>query len=855
MNRNNTWRFIIVIAIVALSLYEIYPPTNRNLLQVFRENASNTDENFSKIVSAAQTRNATNSDRAYLNLLDAVGTNNITRYFPQYTDTNDIHPTTSILNKIQKASLGHIHLGIDLQGGTSFLVELNTNNLGNVVTVTNDLGVVESRTNTVELSSALSQAVDVLRKRVDKFGVAEPVIQPEGNNRISIQMPGLSASQMDEVETAIQKIAFLEFYMVHPDSDALIKEGNPVPGYHIMSQQVKEQNGTQVVLRYLVKNKAEMVGGISAAYPIRDDYGRPEIHFELDSAHTDKFADITRANVGHKLAVVLDGDLQTAPVIQSELRGSGVIEGQYTDQEARTLANVLQNPLQTPVHIIDKNEVEPTLGRDTIKSGVWASIYGIIAVSAFMLCYYFLAGAIANVALITNVIILLGIIAGKPQTLTLPGIAGLVLTVGMAVDANVLIYERIREEKAKGKSLRGAVAAGYDRAFGTIFDSHVTTLISAIVLWVMGTGSIKGFGFSLTWGVAASLFTSLVVTRLLFDFLLNRNMIKDLRMLHLIPATMKLDFMKLAIPAFVASWMLIIIGNSYGIFVRGHDVFGVEFTGGEKIVLNVDPSHKPGVDEVRKIATTISGREVLVAYQHNVASGADSLQVTARASDKGDDTAVGTNIFAALKKQFPDAGFGEKPRSVSFEGPIVGEEIQQTAVVASLVAMFFILIYVAIRYEFSFAVGAIVAIIHDILMTLGWYFLAQRELNATTMAAVLTIIGFSINDTIVIFDRIREDLRLGVRGTFRELMNQALNQTLSRTIITSGTVFLATLSLFIFGGGEINDFAFTFLIGIITGTYSSIYIASAIVLWWHKGQRPRIGSSSQIAVEATAPAR
>jgi SecD/SecF fusion protein len=348
----------------------------------------------------------------------------------------------------------------------------------------------------------------------------------------------------------------------------------------------------------------------------------------------------------------------------------------------------------------------------------------------------------------------------------------------------------------------------------------------------------------------------------MFDFLLSRNLIKDLKMLHLIPATMKLDFMKLAIPAFIASWLLIVAGNSYGFFGRGfygpHGIFGVEFTGGEKMVLYVDSQHKPGVDEIRKVAKDISGREVLINYQHNVATAADTLQVTVRASDKGDEAAISDNIFQALKKQFPEANFGGpngRPLNVSQEGPIVGEEIQETAIIASLVAIFGILIYVAIRYEFSFAVGAVIAILHDVLMTLGCYFLAGRELNATTVAAVLTIIGFSINDTIVIFDRIREDLRLGVRGTFREVMNQALNQTLSRTIITSGTVFIATLSLFIFGGGEINDFAFTFLVGIITGTYSSIYIASAIVLWWHKGQRPNIGSAAQVVAEPAVKAR
>jgi SecD/SecF fusion protein len=825
------------------------------LIQVFRENARAVDDNFVKIVQHAQDLSKTRPDREYANLVEAIGTNDITGYFPQFTKQSQVHPTTSILNAVQREAMGNIHLGIDLQGGTSFLVEMDTNNLVHVDIVTNKLGKAESVTNVVDTSGALSQAVEVLRKRVDQFGVAEPVIQPEGNNRISIQLPGLSEAQMEDARKNISKVAYLQFFLVDPESAKHLKDGMSVAGYQVMAQERSLPNGTKAVERYLVKKNAEMQGGISSAWVSRDNFGRPQIEFRLDSAHSDQFYQITKANVGKQLAIVLDGELQTAPKINDALSGGGVITGDYSEEEARTLVNVLQNPLQAPVHIIDSNEVDPTLGKDSIVSGYHAALYGILAVAGFMLIYYRIAGLVADIALILNIIILLGVMCSIDTTLTLPGIAGVVLTIGMAVDANVLIFERIREESSKGKSLRGAVEAGYDRAFGTIFDSHVTTLISSIILIFMGTGSVKGFGVSLTIGVAASLFTALVVTRLIFDFLISRNLIKKISMLHLIPATMKLDFMRWAKPAFAASWLLIIIGMSYGIFHRGHDVFGVEFTGGEKMVLNVDPQHKPDVDEVNKTAKAVSGRDVLAGYQRNVATGKDTLQVTARTSTKGDDAAVADKIFQALKTKFPDAQFGDKALSVSEEGPIVGEEIPQAAIIASILAMFGILIYVAFRYEFSFAVGAVVAIIHDVLMTLGWYFLAGRELNATTVAAVLTIIGFSINDTIVIFDRIREDLRLGVRGTFRELMNQALNQTLSRTIITSGTVFLATLSLFIFGGGEINDFAFTFLIGIITGTYSSIYIASALVLWWHKGQRPKIGASTQIVVEPNVPAR
>ncbi|HKI68348.1 MAG TPA: protein translocase subunit SecF, partial [Verrucomicrobiae bacterium] len=384
-------------------------------------------------------------------------------------------------------------------------------------------------------------------------------------------------------------------------------------------------------------------------------------------------------------------------------------------------------------------------------------------------------------------------------------------------------------------------SAGYDKAFSTIFDSNLTTLISSVILIFMGTGPVKGFGVTLTIGVCVSLFTALVVTRLVFDWLLAKDILKKLTMLHIVRGT-KIDFMRWAVPAFIASWLLILIGNGYGIFGRGRDVLGVEFAGGDKVTMSFDQAHKVGVDDLRSALNKLGLGDVMIAYQHNLSTGTDTLGVTVRSTGTGAQAIakgeIAQDVTGELNKAFPQAHFEKEGEAMV--GPTVSQQVTQTAILASLLAMFGILIYVAFRYEFSFAVGAVIAIIHDVFMTLGWYFLTGRELNGTTVAAVLTIIGFSINDTIVIFDRIREDLKLGVRGTFKEVMNQALNQTLSRTIITSGTVFLATLALYIFGGGVINDFAFTFLVGILTGTYSSIYIASALVLWWHKGQRPTI---------------
>ncbi len=463
-----------------------------------------------------------------------------------------------------------------------------------------------------------------------------------------------------------------------------------------------------------------------------------------------------------------------------------------------------------------------------------------------MLCYYWIAGIAANIALLTNIIIVLGVMCAAGATFTLPGIAGAVLTVGMAVDANVLIYERIREELAKGKSLRGAIDAGYARAFGTIFDSHVTTLISSVILIWQGTGEIKGFGVTLTIGVAASLFTALVVTRLIFNFLVERNILQSLRMLHVIKSS-RVNFMAIAKPLFIVTWLFVVASLGFGI-TRGDKLFGVDFLGGDSTVYSF--TQKVGVDEIRSAVTSAGEKDPQIQYQKDAGgNGAVTLRVT---------TSIGSSdkVEAALDQKFPDAHF--KAIGKQQVGAIVGQEIQRSAVVASLFAMLGILIYVSLRYEFSFAVAAIIAVLHDVLLTLGAFCIANyvsgREFNATVVAAVLTIIGFSINDKIVIFDRIREDLKLGVRGSFKEIINQALNQTLSRTIITSSTVFLATLSLFIFGGGVINDFAFTFLIGIITGTYSSIYIASVLVLWWHKGERPNL-ASSQVAVPDSTSAK
>lgn len=833
MTRNHFWKLLFILFVLGWSVYELYPPTGKNLINHFDERARNRDAALTNILTRARELDKANPVRTYGNLFDAVGTNEIARYF-NFDVSAQKRPTTYILGRLQREAAGKIKLGLDLQGGTSFLMGMETRTLS-----TNQ-----------PRDQVMAQAVEVLRRRVDKFGVAEPLIQPAGENRILVQLPGLSEDDRESARRQLSKAAFLEFRMVHEDSQQLLTQGLSAPGYEKLAMTHKQEDGSKVMGYYLVKKQAEE--GLTGKYVTRAGVYRdpvtsqPQIHFELNAEGAEKFGSITRkyspkGNQYYQLAIVLDGELASAPRIMGPIEGGrGQITGDFELKEAIELANTLENPLEAQVSILEERAVDPSLGVDTIRSGVRSAVYGTLAVAVFMLIYYMLSGLVANVALMANIIMLLGVMCSVGTVLTLPGIAGIVLTIGMAVDANVLIYERLREELAKGKSLKGAISAGYDRAFATIFDSHLTTLISSVILIYLGTGPIKGFGVTLTIGVALSLFTALVITRLIFDFMTTNNLVRGLPMLHLI-RNPHVNFMKYAKVAFAVSWAIILIG-----LILGKKQMGIDFAGGDSLVLRF--SQKVPVEQITSTIESLGIKDPRIQYQRDMVTAAETLRITA-AKDSG------PKIETALQSKFPAAKL--QRAALESVGATIGNEILETGLLATLVSLFLILVYVAIRYEFSFAVGAVLAVVHDMLMTVGCYCLAGREFNATFVAAILTIIGFSINDTIVIFDRIREDLKLGVRGTFTEIINRALNETLSRTVITSGTVFLATMSLYLFGGGAINDFAFTFLIGIITGTYSSIYIASALVLWWHKGQRPPTapGPNTQIVVSEQPAAK
>ncbi|MCX7824938.1 MAG: protein translocase subunit SecD [Verrucomicrobiae bacterium] len=830
MQRPLLGRSLLILFIVAMSFYAMWPPRDQDLIATFERTATNKDEAFAKLMEAVRKAQAAAPDRAFGNLRNAVEEQKIDlrKYFPDVAKRDSKTPNADILAFVQKRNAGKIRLGLDLKGGTSFLVELDV-----------------SRLDGYRREEAVLQAIETFRKRVDKLGVAEPLLQKVGENRILIQLPGLNEADKEMARTIIQKTAYLEFKLVYqpedpnePSMEELIQRGDIPPDYEVKEYQEKDRDGIFRPVKILVTKrpagpaKTPLTGRyLKRASVNYDNVGMPMIAFQFDSEGAQIFGKVTSENIGRQLAIVLDGEVKSAPVIRSAIYGSGVIEGNFDMAEAVALANVLENPLEAPAKILEERGVDPSLGSNNIASGVRAAILGAVFVVVFMVMYYWRAGVIANIALLLNIIILFGVMATLGSTLTMPGIAGIVLTVGMAVDANVLIYERFREEQRAGKAMRAVIEAGFNKAWSAILDSNVTTILAAVILIMFGAGSVKGFGLTLTIGIAANIFTAVVGTRLIMDFLYQRGWLNRLGMMRWVGET-KIDFMGVSKWAFFASWLLIAVGTvSFvqrgGLHLNG-EIYGVDFAGGDSLTLTF--ARRVDVDKLDAAITAAGVRGSLIQYQKDVGSGKEFLEVK-----------IGYNeaekIEKVLHEKFPEAKFNRV--GIERVGPTVGIELLKGAGWAIFWGLVMITLYVTFRFEFPFAVAALVATLHDVLMTLGWYCLTGREFSAPIVAAMLTIIGYSINDTIVVFDRIREDLKLGLLGahSYKGLMNRAINETLSRTLLTSTTTLCATIILFIYGTGTIQDFAFCFLVGILTGTYSSIFIASPIVLFWHRREQ------------------
>ena len=705
-----------------------------------------------------------------------------------------------------------INLGLDLKGGMHLLLKVDTSNLSSQAKV-----------------DAADRAVEVIRNRIDQFGVRETSIQRQGEDEIVVQLPGVT--DRDRAIDIIGKTALLEFKLVSNDTDKLREAiaGTVAEGYELKySQEDKEP--------LLLEKQAVLTGDTltnAGVHFSQSQFNEPVVGLQFNAEGAKKFAEITAANIGRRLAIVLDGKVQSAPNIKEAIpSGEAVISGRFDVEQAQDLALVLRvGALPAPMRVEEERTVGPLLGQDSINKGVKASIIGSILVFAFMAAYYLLAGIIADIALILNLLMIMGglgllpvLFPGVSATLTLPGIAGIVLSLGMAVDANVLINERIREELNAGRNMRAAITNGYSKAFSAIFDSNLTTLIAAFLLFQFGTGPIRGFAVTLTIGLIASMFTAIVVTRTIFEVLLNTGLLKkSLPMLRLIRET-KLDFIGKRKIFYAISLIVIVIGlASY--FKKGKQAYGIDFAGGQLQEYSFKTA--PAIEEVRQALKEINLADASIQQFKD-----NPKAVLIRTTE--DKSKV---LTEKLKEKFPAQDI--QILRIERVGPVAGKHLKSKAGYALIWSLIGILIYVAFRFKHvNFAVAGVLALIHDVLVALGFLAATGRPIDLLSVTAFLTIAGYSINDTIVIYDRVRENARLFRKLTLPELINLSVNQTLGRTILTSGVTLLVVLAILFYGGEVLSNFAFTLLVGFISGVYSTVYIASPLVLAWsRKGSR------------------
>ncbi len=713
-----------------------------------------------------------------------------------------ILPPFSIKDKDGKVvQKGKINLGLDLQGGMHVVLKVDISKVP-----------ADARKDAVE------RVIEIIRNRVDQFGVGEMSIQRQGKENIIVQLPGVT--DRDRALEIIGKTAHLEFKLVSDNAEDIKKALNnePVEGYE-MKYLERDSGGREPML---ISKEASLAGDciVNAKTDFSSrGFGEPYVSLALNAKGAEQFYVITQANVGKRLAIVLDGKVQSAPVIREPIpSGQAQISGNFTVQEANDLSIVLRaGALPAPVIVEEERTVGPLLGADSIKSGLNAAAIGTLLVVGFMIFYYRLGGVIASFALALNVLLILACLAIFKGTLTLPGIAGLILTIGMAVDANVLVYERIREELALGKSLRAAIAAGYHRALSAIVDSNVTTLVAAALIFQFGSGPIRGFAVTLTIGLLANLFTAVTCTRVIIELLCDQFGLSKLTFMNVFKKQTNIDFIGKRRICYILSAILIIGGIT--VFVmRGDKNYGVDFSGGTLQQFMFD---KPvNLDRVRAILKDIGhGSAAIQQY-------GDPKELIIRTQDN-----ITTQLTGEFRKKMEDNKF--QILRVETVGPAVGRDLRKNALTSLALGLVGIMLYVMIRFDLKYGLAGIIALFHDVIIAAGALAITQRQFDLTTVAALLTIAGFSMNDTVVIYDRIRENLRIVKKGSFNEIVNLSVNQMLGRTILTTGVTMLAVVSLLIFGGEVLNNFSFCIFVGFLAGVYSTVYIASPMVISWH----------------------
>ena len=697
--------------------------------------------------------------------------------------------------------------------------------------------------------NAVNQSLEIIRNRIDQFGVSEPVVLRQGENQIVVQLPGVK--DPDRAMGLIGQTAQLEFKLVSEASsvnlpqliDETVKggqwregesrrqlnlalqsrlpQGTEIFFEKVVDPQTKRESRVPLLLETPVLMTGEMVK--NAQVRIGGTFNEPYVSLDLTGHGGRVFANLTEKSVGRRLAIVLDENVRSAPVIREKiLGGSAQISGSFTHEEATDLAIVLRvGALPAPVDVIQNLTVGASLGQDSIRDGIYSGLAGALMVVLFMIVYYRTSGLIANISLAFNILLLFVALAMLGSTLTLPGIAGIILSVGMGVDANILIYERMRDEFALGKSVRAGVDAGFNRAFWSIVDGQVTTLITALVLFLFGTGPIKGFAITLTFGILFNLFAVLFFSRLMFDSLLSLKILKKISFLQMIGKT-SFDFMSVRKIAFACSSALVVLGLiAFVQILRGHANMGVDFTGGTLLQY--------------RTAAPFSLEEVRGHLRDQGFTGIDLQQVTSEnqliVKVKQSEEKIGNlsdRITTSLAGKEFGAGFTLESKSEI--GASVSADLRSKAIISVVLSMLGVIAYLALRFDFRFSVAATVATLHDVLAVLGICWLAGKEINLLIITALLTLAGYSLNDTVVIFDRIRENMHKEEAGSFYQIINDSINQVLGRSFITGLSVLFCLTSLFFFGGATLHDFSFALLVGMAVAFFSSVFVASPLLV-------------------------
>jgi preprotein translocase subunit SecD len=729
------------------------------------------------------------------------------------TKPEDFARAGEILNAMAQPVGGLLSGGFGMGGGVVG---------GGTDLVIEDVGDQTYRVSMSEIAVAeltnrtMQQSLEIIRRRIDEAGTREPSIQRQGADRILIQVPGIGSA--DELLGLIGRTAKLTFHMVEGYGSDSLTAG---PGQMVVRD---VEDGTP----YLVERRADITGEhlVDSQMGFHPDSGQPVVNFRFDAAGGRIFGNLTSAHVGELFAIVLDNEVISAPRINSPiLGGAGYIEGNFTVESATELSILLRSgALPASIKVLEQRTVGPDLGADSIAKGKAATLIAFAAVLIFMGVYYGLFGLFANIALLLNVGLIFALLSVIGATLTLPGIAGIVLTIGMAVDANVLIFERIKEELRTSKSVTRAIERGYEHAYSAIFDANITTLIAAVILFGMGSGPVKGFAVTLGFGIVTSVFTAVMVVRMMIGVYVRMRQPKTLKvsLFKVIPEKTKVGFMAvrkfcagISGAAVLASMILVAVFSLN---------FGIDFRGGT--LIQIQTEQEADLGQIRELVSSMELGDV------QVQSFGEDTDVLVRVEEQGGEpdaqVAVAAEVGQMLKAEIP----GTQVLRVESVGPEVSGELLSAGILAILLAVGAVLFYIWLRFEWQFGIGAVVALSHDVALTVGVFSLIGIEFNLSTIAAILTIVGYSLNDTVVVYDRVRENLRKYKKMALSDLLDLSVNETLNRTLMTSVTTLIALGAMFTLGPEVIKGFTFAMIWGIIIGTYSSIFVAAPLLLWF-----------------------